>query len=262
MIFNNFVAGKAVQVKMYEILTNYEVTTVKGFAVHLIFAAVLGAIIGFERQWTRHQAGILTNVIVCLGAFAFSSFGFLAINDSVDVTRVSQGTVSGIGFLGAGLILKDGSNVKGLNTAATVWATAAVGILCCVKNLTYAVIVAVIIVIVHLVLHPISDSISKIRRYDKTDKKKKKEAFYRISVVCPGEAEPEVRKNIMSIIKNEPDALLHTLESTSSHSDAHNKKIRAHISTRTDNDALIESLITKVGRDEGIISAGWKVEND
>ena len=66
----------------------------------------------------------------------------------------------------------------------------------------------------------------------------------------------------MSIIKNEPEALLHTLESTTASDDESNKKIRAYISTKTDNDALIESLITKVGKNEDVISAGWKIDRD
>ena len=247
---------------MLHILRDFDVTSISGFSLHLFAAAVLGAIIGLERQWTRHQAGILTNVIVCIGSYAFTAFSFLTFNGGVDITRVASGIVSGIGFLGAGLILREGSNIRGLNTAATVWATSAVGILCCIKNLEYAILVGVVIVIVHLVLHPVSDYISKLRKYDKNEKKKNKEAYYRISVVCPEEAELEVRKNIMSIIKNEPDVLLHTLESTESRSDEHNKKIRAHISTKTDNDALVENLITKVGKNEEIVSAGWKVEND
>lgn len=249
---------------MLNIITGAEITSLKGFFIHMICAAILGAVIGLERQWTRHQAGILTNLIVCLGSFAFTSFGYLLADDSVDLTRIAAQVVSGIGFLGAGVILREGGNIRGLNTAATVWASAAVGILCCLTNLEYAILVAAAIVILHLVLHPLSSQIDKIKRYDKSEKKKNrgKEALYKITVVCPEEAELEVRKNIMNIIKNEPEALLHTLESTSSHSDEHNKKIRAFITTKTDNDALIESLITKVGKNEEIISAGWKIEHE
>ena len=64
----------------------------------------------------------------------------------------------------------------------------------------------------------------------------------------------------MSIIKSEPDALLHNMESTNDPSEKGLKKIRAYITTKTDNDALIESLLTKVGKNEEIISAGWKID--
>jgi len=168
--------------------------------------------------------------------------------------------VTGIGFLGAGVILREGGNIRGLNTAATVWASGAVGILCCLDNLSFAFIVAVAIVVLHLLLHPVSEKIDKMKKYDKSERKQMEEAVYRISVVCPEEQELEIRKYIMHVIKNEPDALLHNLETVTS--DENNKKIRAYITTKNNNDALIESLITKVGKNEGIISAGWKIDHD
>jgi putative Mg2+ transporter-C (MgtC) family protein len=238
-----------------------QVDNISGFAVHLLAAVVLGALIGLERQYTRHPAGILTNLLVCLGSYAFTAFSFLAMRDGVDITRVASGIVSGIGFLGAGVIMREGGNIRGLNTSATVWASGAVGILCCIDNLAYAGMVAAAIVFLHLVLHPISDKIDKLRRYDKADREND-EAIYKISVVCPEEQELEIRKSIMSIIKNEPDALLHTLETINTNDDDENKKIRAYITTKNNNDALIESLITKVGKNEGIISAGWKTEHN
>lgn len=245
---------------MLDLFVNSAITTPKEFAVHLAVAAVLGALIGLERQYTRHPAGILTNLIVCLSAYSFTAFSFLVnVNEIKDITRVAAQVVTGIGFLGAGVILREGGNIRGLNTAATVWASGAVGILCCLNNLAYAAMVSAAIVVFHLVLHPISEKIDKVRRYDKSDKNKE-EALYHISVICPDEAELDVRKNIMSIIKNEPEALLHTLETVNMEDDT--KKIRAYITTKTDNDALIESLITKVGKNEEIISAGWKIDHD
>lgn len=247
---------------MLEWLTNSAITSPKDFAIHLAVAAVLGAIIGLERQYTRHPAGILTNLIVCLSAYSFTAFSFLVnVHEIKDITRVAAQVVTGIGFLGAGVILREGGNIRGLNTAATVWASGAVGILCCLDNMLYAVMVAAAIVLLHLVLHPLSHKLDKFRKYDKNDKNNE-EALYRISVVCPEEQELEVRKEIMRIIKNEPDALLHTLETVNSSSDENNKKIRAYITTKTNDDSLIENLITKVGKNEGVISAGWKVDHD
>lgn len=247
---------------MLGILTQYSVSTINGFAVHLVFATVLGAIIGLERQISRHPAGILTNLIVCLGAYSFTAFSFLVNPAEIkDITRVAAQVVSGIGFLGAGVIMREGGNVRGLNTAATVWASAAVGILCCVDNLAYAILVSAAIVLLHLVLHPISHKIDKMRKYDKSERRMNQEALYRISVVCPEDVELDVRKNIMSIIKHEPEALLHTLETVGTN-DGHNKKIRAYITTKTDNDSLIENLITQVGKSSKVISTGWKIEHD
>ena len=244
---------------MIHILKELSILNVGGFAVHLAVAAVLGALIGFERQWSRHPAGILTNLIVCVGAFAFTAFSFLVTNGDRDITRVAAQVVSGIGFLGAGVILREGGNVRGLNTAATVWASAAVGILCCLDNLLYAILVATAIVLLHLVLHPISKQIDKNRKYDK-EEKEREETMYHISVVCPDELELPIRKNIMETIRREPNALLHTLE-TDNHSEDE-KKIRAYITTKTRDDSVIESLLTLVGKNEGIISTSWKIDHE
>ena len=189
----------------------------------------------------------------------FTSFGYLVQGPDTDLTRIAAQVVSGIGFLGAGLIIREGANVRGLNTAATVWTSSAIGILCCLKQLKYAIVAALAIVVVHLVIHPLSDKIDKARKYDKS-KKENREKFYKITVVCPEEAALEIRKNIMSIIKNEPNALLHNLETIDGENNE--SKIKAFITTKTNNDYLIENILTKVGKAEDIIYAGWKTVED
>lgn len=243
-----------------EWFVNSSIVNTDGFVLHMIVAGVLGGIVGLERQWSRHQAGILTTLIVSLGSYAFTAFGYLLSDASVDLTRIAAQVVSGIGFLGAGVILREGGNVRGLNTAATVWASASIGILCCLKNLTYACLIAASIILFHLILHPVSDFLAQKRKYEKSEKKKNVETYYKISVSCPEEYELEIRKSIMSIIKNEPDALLHNMESTNDTDQKGIKKIRAYITTKKDNDTLIESIIMKVGKNEEIISAGWKID--
>lgn len=88
----------------------------------------LGALIGFERQYRARMAGLRTNALVAVGAALFvvlSAQGF--DGQGGDPTRVAAQVVSGIGFLGAGVILRDGLSVRGINTAATLWCAAAVG---------------------------------------------------------------------------------------------------------------------------------------
>ena len=104
-----------------------DIAALSGFSIRLALAIILGFFVGLERQWTKHQAGILTNVIVCVGAYAYTAFSFVINQDNTDLTRVAAQVVSGVGFLGAGLILRDGTNIRGLSTAATIWTTAAIG---------------------------------------------------------------------------------------------------------------------------------------
>src|SRR5271168_1127178 len=91
----------------------------------LALALALGSVIGFERQWNQKMAGLRTNALVALGACGFTVFS--AMVGQGDPTRVAAQVVSGIGFLGAGVILREGVNVHGLNTAATLWCSAMVG---------------------------------------------------------------------------------------------------------------------------------------
>ena len=94
--------------------------------VSLFAAFVLGTVIGAERQYRQRSAGLRTNVLVCVGAAAFVDLAN-RIAGADGAVRVIAYVVSGIGFLGAGAIMKEGLNVRGLNTAATLWASAAVG---------------------------------------------------------------------------------------------------------------------------------------
>ena len=97
------------------------------FTLRLFTAFALGASIGFERQWRQKSAGLRTNTLVCLGSAAFV---LLSIRIGGDATgRIASYIVSGIGFLGGGVIMKDGLTVRGLNTAATIWCSASVGAL-------------------------------------------------------------------------------------------------------------------------------------
>lgn len=100
--------------------------------VRLVMAALLGAILGFERELKGKAAGVRTHMLVALGAALFVLVPRMAGADDAALSRVVQGIVAGIGFLGAGTILKghdqDVSNVKGLTTAAGLWMTAAIGV--------------------------------------------------------------------------------------------------------------------------------------
>ncbi|MBQ6753238.1 MAG: MgtC/SapB family protein [Clostridia bacterium] len=145
------------------------ILSVSGFLIHLLVASALGYAIGFERQWTKHQAGTVTSMMVVVGSFAFTAFAFLLADaGNADLTRIPGQIVTGIGFLGAGVILKEGGTVRGLTTAATIWAAAAVGILACLDNMLFAVAVAGALVLLHLFFHPLSVWIDKNRRHAKT----------------------------------------------------------------------------------------------
>lgn len=115
--------------------------------------------------------------------------------------------------------------------------------------------VAGTIVLAHIVIHPITEFITKKQEYNK-GKSDKLETFYRISIVCSEENADEIKKNIIEYFRELDDVLLRNLEM--SDVDGGNVKVRAEISTKRKNNELVEHIITHVGKHEDIISTGWK----
>jgi putative Mg2+ transporter-C (MgtC) family protein len=122
-------------------------------------ATLLGFAIGLERQWRSRMAGLQTMALVSMGSALFTELGVYGFPQEDD--RVAAQIVTGIGFLGAGVIIKTGMTVAGLNTAATLWATAAVGALCGVWMWREAVVGAVIIVTANGLLFPLAKWIDR-----------------------------------------------------------------------------------------------------
>lgn len=123
-------------------------------AISLGMATFMGAAIGFERQWRQRMAGLRTNTLVAIGAASFVIFESLFPDDG-SPTRVAAQVVSGIGFLGAGIIFREGLQVTGLNTAATLWCSAAVGLLAGSGHPLHAALATGFIVLINLTLRPL-----------------------------------------------------------------------------------------------------------
>src|SRR5262245_38004443 len=128
-------------------------------AFNLALAVLFGGIIGFERQWRQRFAGLRTNTLVSLGAAIFVVFGGQFAEESP--TRVAAQVVSGIGFLGAGVIRKEGLNVHGLNTAATLWCSGAIGVLAGGGYWRHAALAAALIVGINVILRPLVKLINR-----------------------------------------------------------------------------------------------------
>src|ERR1700745_409507 len=129
-------------------------------ALNLAVALGLSAVIGFERQWRNRLAGLRTNTLVALGAASFVVLSALVPGEG-SPTRVAAQVVSGIGFLGAGLIFREGMSVRGLNTAATLWCSAAIGVLAGAGYLLYAAMATGFVLFVNLLLRPIVSFINR-----------------------------------------------------------------------------------------------------
>jgi len=132
------------------------------FTLRLLVALGAGLCIGFERQWHHKSAGLKTNTLVSVGAAIFVLISILVTEkESGDVTRIIGQVVTGIGFLCAGIIFKEGFNVHGLTTAVTVWCCSAVGCLAAAGYLKETLIATTFIIAVNLLLKPLDEWLSK-----------------------------------------------------------------------------------------------------
>src|SRR4030081_2064668 len=155
--------------------------------ISLSAAFVLGTLIGAERQYRLRSAGLRTNVLVAVGAAAFVDLAMhLAAADGA--VRVISYVVSGIGFLGAGVIMKEGTNVRGLNTAATLWASAAVGSCAGADMAAQAAALTVFVLAGNTLLRPLVNAINRIPLDAQST-----EATYEFKLTVTPEALPDMR---------------------------------------------------------------------
>jgi putative Mg2+ transporter-C (MgtC) family protein len=143
----------------------------------LATAFLLGTLIGAERQWRQRTAGLRTNVLVAVGAAAFTDLGTRLLG-AEGATRIISYVVSGIGFLGAGVILKEGTQIRGLNTAATLWCSAAVGAFAGAALWAEACSLSFFVVAGNTLLRPLVNYINRLPIDTHTT-----EARYRVHVV-------------------------------------------------------------------------------
>lgn len=161
--------------------------TLTAAAINMSVALGCGALIGMERQIRQRKAGLRTNALVALGSAAFVVFSMMVPGD-MSPTRVSAQVVSGIGFLGAGIIFRDGFNVHGLTTAATLWCAAAVGLLAGGGFWPIALVTTGLVVFVNLGLRPLVQWMKRRTRAGLPV-----ERHFIVTVTCHPDREAELR---------------------------------------------------------------------
>jgi putative Mg2+ transporter-C (MgtC) family protein len=159
--------------------------------VSLMTAFVLGTLIGAERQYRQRSAGLRTNVLVAVGASAFVDLANRLTGADGSV-RVISYVVSGIGFLGAGAIMKEGMNVRGLNTAATLWASAAVGCCAGADMIAQAGLLTIFVLGGNTLLRPLVNAINRIPINEQTS-----EASYDVMVTTDSSSVASVREILL-----------------------------------------------------------------
>jgi putative Mg2+ transporter-C (MgtC) family protein len=172
------------------------------FGLRLVIAIGMGALVGLERQWRQRMAGTRTNALVAGGAAAFIMCGLLLDNDPSARGRIVSYVVSGVGFLGAGVIFKEGGNVRGLNTAATIWCSAAMGALSGLGALNLALVLASAVLLTNMGLQPLAYRIHPV-----LPEATPIETMYEVRLTCKVLAAAHIRALLLSTITSLPVTL-------------------------------------------------------
>lgn len=220
--------------------------------LRLLAGVSLGAVIGFERQFRARMAGLRTNALVAAGATLFvllSAHGFSG--GTADPTRVAAQIVSGIGFLGAGVILRDGFNVRGLNTAATLWCSAAVGSLAGAGMLPTALAGTVVVVVVNTALRAAGRKVD--RRPEAGDEET---TLYSFVAVTDDAHEAHIRALLVQSL-NRTDFQLASVASSDIGSGR--VEVRAEMMADRRDDRQMESAVSRLSLEPHVTSVGWRI---
>jgi putative Mg2+ transporter-C (MgtC) family protein len=231
-------------------LTTFQLYDFLNTLVSLSSAFVLGTLIGAERQYRQRTAGLRTNLLVAVGAAAFVDLAMrLSGNDGA--VRVIAYVVSGIGFLGAGVIMKQGMDVRGLNTAATLWASAAVGSCAGADMVAQAALLTVFILAGNTLLRPLVNAINRIPLNEQAI-----EATYEFKLAVTQEALPDMRDLLVERLERAhyPVADVDVVE----HGDDLLEIVATLVSTTVDPKDL-DQVATDLERQPGVRHATWEV---
>lgn len=218
------------------------------FAARLGLAALLGIAIGFERQWRQKRAGLHTEALIAVGAALFAMLDLVMPGDN---TRIVAGIVTGVGFLGGGVIFRTESNVSGINTAATIWATAAVGAFAGFGYWVEASIAAIGVIAMNLVLERLAAVIE-------TRAGQRGETIYKVFVRSKSDAQISVGQEIIGAVSGSQLSL----EALTRHNAPDDLiELRAEIYSAEPDDARIERLAARIAGMTGVSGADWRSAN-
>jgi putative Mg2+ transporter-C (MgtC) family protein len=221
------------------------------FSLNVGAAVLMGMVIGLERQLRQHPAGLRTNALVCVGAALFVSLSTLIAPES-DRTRVAGQVVSGIGFLGGGVILREGLNVRGMSTAATLWCSAAVGVLAGAGLLAEAAIGTAVILLIHVVLRPV---VVLIDAHMKTATAV--ETSYRLRVVSNTQDVAVIRTIILRHVNGHPAMTVQGLAVQDSDKPGATAVV-ADIFSHERNDKFLNDLVSRLSLEHCVTAVSWE----
>lgn len=219
------------------------------FALRLAVGVGCGALIGLERQWRARRAGLRTNALVAAGATLFVLYSVASGDTSA--TRVASYVVSGIGFLGGGVILREGVNVRGLNTAATLWCSAAAGVMAASGHLVFTLIGTATVIGIHLVGRPLGRLIDRDNRFEDDESLQP----FLVQVQCRPKSEQYVRAKIVQHTGSNGITLrgIHTERAGTDDE----TKLTVHLLMEGDTPDRLERLVAELSLQPGVRAVQW-----
>jgi len=222
------------------------------FFFRLGAALLMGAVVGLERQWRQRIAGMRTNALVAAGAAAFVMCAFMVRDTSRSEAQIVSYVVSGVGFLGAGVIFKDAGGVRGLNTAATIWCSAAIGAISGLGNLLQALILAATILCANIVLRPLA-----YRLYPAQAAGEEQEVTYGLDLICRPDDEAHMRALLLQAMASSPLTLISLRSEDIEGTDK--MKVTARLRGIGRQNEALEQIVVRLSLDPGVSSVSWAV---
>jgi putative Mg2+ transporter-C (MgtC) family protein len=220
------------------------------FCLRLGCALLCGGAIGVERQWRQRSAGLRTYTLVAVGSALFIIVG--CIIDDPSRTRIASYVVSGVGFLGAGVIMRSGLNVRGINTAATIWCSSAIGVLAGFGFYAFAAVGTIFVLAVNTLLRPVVSFINR-QPVDPAEQ----EFRYSLQLTCQGREERQLRALLVQLTSVSPLAL-QELESVVGRTQTH-VVLKAILTSPERMDAQVEQLVSRLSLEKNVVGLSWQL---
>jgi putative Mg2+ transporter-C (MgtC) family protein len=224
------------------------------FTLFLLESFLLGAVIGAERQWRNRNAGLRTNALVSVGAAGFVMIGGMSGGGDATI-RIAAQVVSGIGFLGAGVILREGLSVRGLNTAATMWCSAAVGALCGSGFAKEAAVFALVVLIANIVLRPVARRLGRSEAVIMADTASEMQYLFRFRGRSSDEA--HLRSLLVGMMAGNT-LVLRALTSEDIESTGV-VEVRAELLSSGRQDAALEKIVNRLSLEPSVTAVSWEL---
>jgi putative Mg2+ transporter-C (MgtC) family protein len=238
---------------MMEALRQFNLQSMLDTLVSLISAFLLGGVIGFERQVRQRTAGLRTNTLVAVGAAVFVDLA-KHLGGQEGAVHVVAYVISGIGFLGAGAIMKDGANISGMNTAATLWGSAAVGACCGTGLLGEAVLAALFVLASNTLLRPVVNRINRQPVHEESS-----EATYTVYVICQRSRQAEVREKMIELLELAKYPVRDVDQHAFGQGDA---EIRAILYATSVEAQELDTVTSQLEVEAGVLQAFWNTSSE